>query len=259
MVGNDKVIEVANRLGVDTTDMQPVLSLPLGSKEITPIQMAGAYAAFANDGIYNRPWFIERVEDRDGHVIYEHRPNGERAVSSQTARMIAEVLEGNVLQLGGTGTGKRARIEGQHAAGKTGTTQNNMDAWFVGFTGYYTTATWLGDPNAKVRIEFPDHTRFYYPDLQVVCQPNAGSDHFQDRPVVVAGSVGPTGELFQPLGPLEHEEAMAVFVEQIEGLKPDDLAPAGQLAAEARAWFASNYFLDRGAGYLVDQLLTFRG
>lgn len=156
VVGNDKVVEVANRLGVDTTDMQPVLSLPLGSKEITPIQMAGAYAAFANDGIYNRPWFIERVEDRNGHVIYQHRPNGERAVSSQTARMIAQVLEGNVLTLGGTGTGRRARIEGHHAAGKTGTTQNNNDAWFVGFTDYYTTATWLGDPNAKVRIEFPE-------------------------------------------------------------------------------------------------------
>ena len=156
VVGNDKVIEVAQRLGVDTTDMQPVLSLPLGSKEVTPIQMAGAYAAFANDGIYNRPWFVERVEDRNGKVIYEHRPSGERAVSSQTARMIDEVLEGNVQTLGGVGTGRRARIEGQHAAGKTGTTQNNMDAWFVGFTDYYTTATWLGDPDAKVRIEFPE-------------------------------------------------------------------------------------------------------
>jgi len=156
VVGNDNVVEVTRSLGVDTGDMEPVLSLPLGSKEVTPIQMAGAYAAFANDGIYNRPWFVERVEDRDGNVIYEHRPNGERAVSSQTARMIAEVLEGNVETLGGVGTGRRARIEGQHAAGKTGTTQNNMDAWFVGFTDYYTTAIWLGDPNAKVRIEFPE-------------------------------------------------------------------------------------------------------
>ncbi len=156
VVGNDKVTEVANRLGVDTTDMQPVLSLPLGSKEITPIQMAGAYAAFANDGVYNRPWYIERIEDRDGNLIYEHRPNGERAVSSQTARQIAQVLEGNVQTLGGVGTGRRARIEGHHAAGKTGTTQNNMDAWFVGFTDWYTTATWVGDPNAKVRIEFPE-------------------------------------------------------------------------------------------------------
>ena len=156
VVGNDKVVEVASRLGVDTSDMSGILSLPLGSKEIVPMQMAGAYAAFANDGVYNQPWYIERVEDRDGNTIYEHRPNGSRAIASQTARMIAEVLEGNVLTLGGVGTGARARIEGQHAAGKTGTTQNNGDAWFVGFTDYYTTAVWLGDPNERIKIEFPE-------------------------------------------------------------------------------------------------------
>jgi penicillin-binding protein 1A len=66
--------------------------------------------------------------------------------------MIAEVLEGNVR----SGTGRRAQIEGHHAAGKTGTTTNHYDAWFVGFTDYYTTAVWLGDPNEGVRIEFPD-------------------------------------------------------------------------------------------------------
>jgi penicillin-binding protein 1A len=66
--------------------------------------------------------------------------------------MIAEVLEANVRG----GTGKRAQIEGHHVAGKTGTTQNYFDAWFVGFTDYYTTAVWLGDPRGNERIEFPE-------------------------------------------------------------------------------------------------------
>ena len=159
VVTNEKVIEVSTRLGIDTSAMQPYLSLPLGAQEVTPLDMAGAYAAFPNDGIFNEPWYIERVEDRDGNVIYQHRPEGSRAVSTQTARLIAETLQGNVDQLGGIGTGRRARIPDHFAAGKTGTAQNNEDAWFVGFTDYYTTAVWLGDPIGKVRIEFPEWGR----------------------------------------------------------------------------------------------------
>ena len=156
VAGNDKVIDVASRLGVDTSEMTPQLSLPLGSFEVVPMQMAGAYSAFANDGVYNEPWYIERIEDSDGNLIYEHRSAGSRAVSKQTARLIAETLESNVL----SGTGKRAQIAEHHAAGKTGTTQKHHDAWFVGFTDYYTTAVWVGDPNQQERIEFPDYAEY---------------------------------------------------------------------------------------------------
>jgi penicillin-binding protein 1A len=157
IVGNDKVIELATRLGVTTDAMSNQLSLPLGSYEITPLEMAAAYAVFPNDGVYNEPYYIERIEDRDGNVIYEHRAQGARAVTTQTARMVAEVLEANVQ----AGTGRRAQIEGHFAAGKTGTTQEHADAWFVGFTDYYTTAVWLGDPNERIRIEFPQLAGVY--------------------------------------------------------------------------------------------------
>lgn len=156
VVSPEKIIDVSGRLGIETSQMDPVMSLPLGAEEVTPMDMAGAYAAFPNDGVFNEPYYIDRIEDRDGNVIYEHRPNGSRAVTTQTARLIAETLQGNVDTLGGVGTGRRARIPDHFVAGKTGTTQNNEDAWFVGFTDYYTTAVWLGDPNSKVRIEFPD-------------------------------------------------------------------------------------------------------
>ncbi len=146
VVGNENVIEVARRLGI-TTPLDPVLSLPLGSKEVRVIEQAAAYAALANDGIYNKPWYIDRIEDRSGEVIYEHRPDGRRAVTVQTARMITQTLESNVRG----GTGQRARLpNGMAAGGKTGTAQNSEDAWFVGFTPYVTTAVWMGHPDEKI-------------------------------------------------------------------------------------------------------------
>ena len=146
VVGNENVIEVARRLGI-STPLDPVLSLPLGSKEVRVIEQAAAYSAFVNDGIYNEPWYIERIEDREGNVIYEHRPDGRRSVTVQTARMITQTLEGNVR----SGTGTRARLpNGMAAGGKTGTAQNSEDAWFVGFTPYITTAVWMGHPDEKI-------------------------------------------------------------------------------------------------------------
>ena len=105
------------------------ISMPLGPKDITPLEMATAYATFANDGLQVDPIFIERVEDSDGTVLFENTPAPERAISVQSARLVNQVLEANVR--GGTGT--RARLENQVAAGKTGTAQDFSDAWFVGY------------------------------------------------------------------------------------------------------------------------------
>jgi penicillin-binding protein 1A len=146
VVNNENVVEVASRLGI-STPLEAVLSLPLGSKEVYALEMAAAYAAFGNDGIYNEPSYISHIEDANGTIIYENRPDSRRSVSVQTARMITETLESNVR----AGTGTKARVDGGHpAAGKTGTAQNNEDAWFVGYTDYITTAVWMGHPDEKV-------------------------------------------------------------------------------------------------------------
>ena len=148
VVHNEQVIEVARRLGV-TTPLEAVLSLPLGSKEVYALEMAAAYAALGNDGIYNKPVYIEHIEDADGNIIFENRPNGRRAVSTQTARLVTETLEGNVRR----GTGTAGRVDGGHpAAGKTGTAQNYEDAWFVGYTDYIATAVWMGHPDEKISM-----------------------------------------------------------------------------------------------------------
>ena len=145
-VGLSNVAETTEALGV-TTDLSDLpISMPLGPKDITPLEMATAYATFANDGLQVDPIFIERVEDSDGTVLFENTPAPERAISVQSARLVNQVLEANVR--GGTGT--RARLENQVAAGKTGTAQDFSDAWFVGYTPHLATAVWMGNPDEQI-------------------------------------------------------------------------------------------------------------
>lgn len=160
IVGTDKVAEQARKMGI-TTKMDPVVSMPLGTQEVLPIDMAGAVASIAADGVYDAPYYVDRVEDRDGHVLIQHAPNPRRAESPASARLAADILEKNVQ----SGTGTRARIPGQHAAGKTGTAQNSGNGWFVGFTPYLATAVWIGSTadNYEVRIRGTGITGGSYP------------------------------------------------------------------------------------------------
>ncbi len=147
VVGIENVIETAHRMGI-TSELLPVLSLPLGSMEVTVLEMASAYATLANDGVHNEPYVIERVTNQAGDTIIEHHTESRRALSRQTARLVTDVLESNVK--GGTGTYARpdypcvdSPVE-QPAAGKTGTGQNFKDAYFAGYTPHLATAVWMG-------------------------------------------------------------------------------------------------------------------
>jgi penicillin-binding protein 1A len=142
VVGLQNVIDLARKLGI-TSDLSTVPSLPLGTKDTTPIEMASAYSTIPNGGVHE-PWYlIDRIENSSGQVIYEQTPSGTRAFSQDTACLATQVLEENVR----SGTGRRASLGGQAAAGKTGTTDRGTDTWFVGFTPYLTTAVWMGNPN----------------------------------------------------------------------------------------------------------------
>ncbi|MBV6509986.1 MAG: Penicillin-binding protein 2D [Acidimicrobiales bacterium] len=145
VVGIDNVIDTARKLGL-TTPLDKVPSMPLGSEEVIPLEMAAAYATLANDGIYNKPYYVERVADRHGNLLFEHEALGTRAVSTQTARLATQILEENVQN----GTGTKAQIPGHFAAGKTGTAENFEDAWFVGYTEYLATAVWMGNKYEKI-------------------------------------------------------------------------------------------------------------
>ena len=145
VAGIEPVIDTALKMGI-TTDLEPVASLPLGSEEVHPIDMASAYGVIGTGGIRYEPYFIERIVDRQGNVLYSHELSGQRVVTERSACWANEVLENNVAN----GTGRRAQIPNQAAAGKTGTTEESADAWFVGFSPYLATAVWLGNPNERI-------------------------------------------------------------------------------------------------------------
>ncbi len=154
IVGPDQVAQTAKRMGI-TTPLPPLPSIALGALEVLPIDMAGAFATFASDGVHFDPYLVEEVLDQDGELVLEGRAKGRRAISERTARLATEVLEGVVK----AGTGTRARLPGRPVAGKTGTTQSYADAWFVGFAPQLSTAVWMGSPRGRVPMTKVGGTR----------------------------------------------------------------------------------------------------
>jgi len=139
-VGIAKTVAYAKAMGVG--DVPSVPSLALGSGEVTLQSLAAAYAAFANHGVVPKPVLIRRVEDRDGTVLYSSDVKGARAISDVTAFLMANMMEDVI----NAGTANRARTLGftLPAAGKTGTSNDYNDAWFVGFTPSLVAGVWVG-------------------------------------------------------------------------------------------------------------------
>ncbi|MGI5920644.1 MAG: transglycosylase domain-containing protein [Syntrophomonadaceae bacterium] len=128
-------------------DIQPVLSLPLGSNEVSPVDMAAGYAVFANQGVYNQPQYILKVVDSKGRVLEENKNTPQRIISAENAYVITNMLQG-VLEPGGTGAALKS-IVNRSAAAKTGTTDEFRDAWFVGYTPQLCCAVWVGYDTQK--------------------------------------------------------------------------------------------------------------
>jgi penicillin-binding protein 1A len=141
-VGIENVVAMAKRLGVTSGFDSKSKSTPLGVFDVTPLEMASAYAAIPAGGLHRSAYFIDRVADREGHVLIEHRSTPTRAFSPLTACRATQILADNVR----SGTGTNAQLGDRPAAGKTGTTESNSNTWFVGFTPYLTTAVWMGIP-----------------------------------------------------------------------------------------------------------------
>jgi len=139
-VGIPVTVEYAQRMGVGSVPSVP--SLALGSGEVTLLSMTSAFSTFANDGLVPTPVFVRRVEDSNGQVLYENEQVQKRAISEITAFQMAEMLADVV----NSGTAWTARREGflLPAAGKTGTTNDYHDAWFVGFTPHLAAGVWVG-------------------------------------------------------------------------------------------------------------------
>jgi 1A family penicillin-binding protein len=139
-VGIPETVQYAKKMGIG--DLPSVPSLALGSGEVTLESMTAAYAAFANHGLAPRPMLIRRVEDRDGHVLFAAEESSTQAISETTAFLMSTMLADVI----NAGTGARARRLGftLPAAGKTGTTNDFNDAWFVGYTPSLVAGVWVG-------------------------------------------------------------------------------------------------------------------
>lgn len=142
-VGIDKVTQYAKRMGVKSS-LRRDLSLALGTSELTLMELVNAYCAFADEGLVPEPMAILRVEDTEGQVLYERKPAVRRALSQETAYIMARLLQGVIER----GTGRRAAI-GRPVGGKTGTTEDFIDAWFVGFTPDLVCGIFLGNDDRK--------------------------------------------------------------------------------------------------------------
>lgn len=148
--GPQSVIEVARRMGI-TSPIDSVPAICLGTPDISVYELVGAYSTFANKGVWNEPIFVTRIEDKNGNIIEEFTPRQIDALSEETAYVMLNLLKYVVER----GTGMRVRFRYKllnPIAGKTGTTQNHSDGWFIGITPELITGLWVGNEDRSVHF-----------------------------------------------------------------------------------------------------------
>ncbi len=142
-MGRKPIAELAKKLGIQSR-LQMNASMPLGTNDVTLLEMATAYGVFMSAGKETGTHGIMQITDAAGKTLYEHSkdtPKPKRVIKEQTAASMNEILS----QVPEWGTGRRAKIAGIKTAGKTGTTQSYRDAWFIGYTGNFVSAVWFGN------------------------------------------------------------------------------------------------------------------
>jgi penicillin-binding protein 1A len=181
-VGLSNVISMAQSLGVSASEIPHskydyIPSVVIGAAAVKPIEMAGAYATVADDGMFHTPSFINTISDRTGNVVYKGLDPGHRVFSTQVAAEADVALRAVVT----SGTGTAASLYNRPVAGKTGTTNSNVDAWFNGFTPQLETTVWMGNLHGEVPIiingyavygaDYPAHTWHDYSAAVLANQP----------------------------------------------------------------------------------------
>lgn len=149
-VGPESVIDLSRNMGIDSP-MDPYPSLCLGSFDMSVYEMVGAYATYANKGVWTQPIFISRIEDKNGNILAEFYPETREALSEETAYAMVKLLQGVVDK----GTARRIRFRyglTNEVGGKTGTTQNNSDGWFIGITPELAAGAWVGADDRAVHF-----------------------------------------------------------------------------------------------------------
>ncbi len=144
-VGAKNVAATAHRLGI-ASDLQTNATIALGTSEVTPLELTSAYVPFSNGGIHAQPHIITRVKTSGGKLLYQRKGTGfGRIIEPQYVAMMNAMMQETLL----TGTARKAELKGWQAAGKTGTSQDYRDAWFVGYTSHLVAGVWLGNDDAS--------------------------------------------------------------------------------------------------------------
>jgi len=144
-VGISTIVDAAARCGI-SSPLEQNASLALGTSEVTPIELTTAYAAFASGGMAVEPYFVTEVDGPNGQVLYKRKaPEPQRIIAEHVNKDLVAMMYGVVT----SGTGRSASLVAHEAAGKTGTTQDYHDAWFVGFTTDYVASVWVGNDDSS--------------------------------------------------------------------------------------------------------------
>jgi penicillin-binding protein 1A len=148
-VGPVRVVATAHKMGI-VSPIKAVHAVGLGSEEVSPFEMASAFQTLANDGVHIEPYAVSRITNASGDVIFEASPQKTQALDQPIAAQVNDILQDVMKQ----GTGVEARI-GRPAAGKTGTSENEADAWFVGYTPELVASVWVGFPEGQISMKPP--------------------------------------------------------------------------------------------------------
>jgi len=152
-IGPQTVVDYARRLGIESP-LEAVPSLALGTSDVSIYELIGAYSTFVNEGVYTKPFYIERIEDKNGRILKQFVPKFGEALSTETAYVMLHMLQGATQVSGGTALGldRELRIDNEIGA-KTGTTQNYSDGWFVGVTKDLVAGAWVGGEERSIHFK----------------------------------------------------------------------------------------------------------
>lgn len=188
-VGIKPLVRYIQRLGIHSA-LPPNLSLALGSAEVSLLELASAYAVFANGGQAAEPRFITRITDNQGNLIDEYLPQTEQVISPETAYLMTSMMQSVIER----GTGKRAKSIDRPAAGKTGTTNDFNDAWFVGYTPQLLAGVWVGFDEKRPLGKGETGGRVAAPIWQSFMSNALANQPILDFPI-------PSGVAFVPINP----------------------------------------------------------